>query len=100
MKNFRTYQLAVDFYRSIMKTSFPRHLRDQVSRSSSSIALNLAEGSTRRSTPDRLKYYNIAMGSLRETQTVIKLVAHDEKLAAKADLLGAHLYKLVKSMEP
>jgi four helix bundle protein len=42
-KNFRTYQLAVEFYRSAKTLQLPRHLKDQLNRASSSVVLNLAE---------------------------------------------------------
>jgi len=46
-KDFRTYQIAVEFYRLCTAIKLPRHLKDQLQRSASSVALNLAEGSGR-----------------------------------------------------
>jgi len=44
MKNFRTYQIAVEFYRLSSKQRFSGHLKDQFNRAASSIVLNLAGG--------------------------------------------------------
>ena len=43
---------------------------------------------------DRLRFYSISLGSLREVQSVIEL-EELEHLKAVADQLGACLYKLV-----
>ena len=43
LKNFRTLDLAVAFYRQVTGLKLPHHLKDQLLRASSSIALNLAE---------------------------------------------------------
>jgi len=44
LNNFRTFQISVKFYKEAIKIKLPRHLKDQLNRSSSSISLNLAEG--------------------------------------------------------
>ena len=44
MENFRTFDLAVAFYRACKKLSFRSHVKDQLERAAYSIALNLAEG--------------------------------------------------------
>jgi four helix bundle protein len=44
MKNFRTYFLAVNFYKQIKCHKLPKNLGDQLERAASSVALNLAEG--------------------------------------------------------
>ena len=43
MKNFRSYQIAVKFYRLVETVRLKSHLKDQLRRASSSIVLNLAE---------------------------------------------------------
>ncbi|MEK6577841.1 MAG: four helix bundle protein [Bdellovibrionota bacterium] len=93
MTKFRTYQLALSFYQECKKISLPFHLRDQLMRASSSIALNLAEGSAKPHYKDRTKYYRIALGSLREIQAVISL-EQLQALSKSVDQLGASLYKL------
>ena len=97
LQNFTTYQLAVQFYRLCWQITLPHYLKDQLLRSLSSIALNLAEGSAKPTKKDQLRYYHIAMGSLRESQAALDLCSkrYDE-LIKLADRIGACLYKLCK----
>jgi four helix bundle protein len=97
LQNFRSYDLAVDVYRQIKTIKAPSHLRDQLLRASSSIVLNLSEGSAKPTWPDKSRFYAIAFGSLRETQSIIDLLDDDQcnaGLADKLDHLAACLYKL------
>lgn len=101
MKTFRTLDLAVEFYSLVENLKLARHLKDQLLRASSSIPLNLAEGNAKFSYKDKKRIYQIAMGSLREAQTILKLAKiTDPKIIQKADHLGASIYKLLKSREP
>lgn len=95
-KNLRSHDLAVELYQQAKESKIPRQLKDQLVRSSSSIALNLNEGWGRRSENDRMHFFNMALGSLREVQSIIKLEKLDE-LHSTADHLGACLYKLTRS---
>jgi four helix bundle protein len=98
MKNFRTYQLAVEFYRQIAKLRIRGPLRDQLRRASSSIVLNLAEGSGRSGKRDQRRFYSIAFGSLRECQAIMDLeLSGNSEVADLADVLAAHLYCLIKN---
>ena len=74
MKNFRTFHLAVAFYRQARLVQIPGHLKSQLLRAASSIGLNLAEGRGRHTKSEQLNFFNIAMGSLRECQAVLVLV--------------------------
>ena len=66
-----------------------------MNRASSSIALNVAEGSGKRTRKDQAKFYSIALGSLRECQAIIELERiNDSGLEDQANQLGAILYKL------
>jgi four helix bundle protein len=80
--------------RSARHEALPAYSRDQLRRASFSIALNLAEGYGRESLKDRVRFYSIALGSLREVQSIIQAeeLTH---LAERADHLGACLWKLV-----
>jgi four helix bundle protein len=78
----------------------PVYLRDQLSRASSSISLNLAEGSTRTSAKERSRYYRIAYGSLRETKTILLLAKiRNPELDDLVDHVGGAIYSLLKSVE-
>ena len=99
MKNFRTYQLAVTFARSAASLKLAGHLRDQLLRASSSVVLNLAEGAGRAGRKDQKRFYQIAMASLRECQAILDLEQiTSSEIDQLADKLGAHLYKLLRSM--
>lgn len=98
MKTFKTLDLAIEFHDDILKLDVVGHLRDQLLRSASSIALNLSEGNAKPSLKEKRRFYQIAYGSLKEAETTMKLLkVNDPNLAAKADHLGASLYKLMNS---
>lgn len=67
-------------------------------RSASSIALNLSEGSGRRTGPDRGRFFLFAMGSIRECQSIVELEpeAFDAVTRDLLDHLAASTYKLTR----
>ncbi len=80
-KNLQVWQLAVDFTQSVYEHTkdFPKHelygLANQLRRSAISVASNLAEGSTRNSDKDFVRFVNIAKASLAEVETQL-IIAH------------------------
>jgi four helix bundle protein len=95
LQSFRSYQLAVEFHHACRQQPFPGYLKDQLLRASSSVALNLAEGSAKPTKKDQLKFYYIALASLRESQAALDLAPRKlPELVKLADQLGAHVYKL------
>ena len=102
LKDFRAYQLAVRFYKNCENVKGARHLHDQLIRASSSIALNLAEGSERVTDKDRRRFYRMAMGSTRECQAILDLLSSDNVPSETKDLvdsLAASIFKLCKSFD-
>ena len=100
LKNFRTYQIAVEFYRLSRTLILPRHLKEQLARAASSVALNVAEGAGRQTKADQKRFFTIAFGSLREAQAIIELaLAASTPAWQEADKLAAHLYRLIQSCE-
>ena len=97
-KNFRTYHLAVSFFRLTRELKLGHVLSDQLTRASSSIVLNLAEGGAKSSKKDRKRFFEIALGSLRESQAILDLAHAGPKYTQLADRLGANLYCLIKSL--
>ena len=97
MKNFRTFNLAVEFYHLSQGLRLPKHLSDQLKRAASSVVLNLSEGSGRATVADRRRFYQIAFGSLRECQAILILANSPSVLTAVADKLAAHSYKLIRN---
>ena len=97
LHRLRSYHLAVQFYREALAQSAPRHLRDQLMRAASSVALNLSEGSAKRSPADRRRFYEIALGSVRECEAIVELL-EAECLKEPVDKLARHVYKLVRAL--
>ena len=96
IRNFRTYTIAVEFYRLTSAVRLPGHLQDQCLRAASSIVLNLAEGAGRRTKSDQARFFSIAFGSLREVQAILDLVGAGSRITELSDTLAAHLYKLIR----
>jgi four helix bundle protein len=97
MTQFRTYQLAKELFLKSKAVKLQNPYRDQFKRAMLSIPLNLAEGSAKDSNADRRRFYEIALGSLREVQAIIDLM-DIESLKKDADILGANLYRLCLSL--
>ena len=98
MKTFRTLELAIEFYRLGQSVQMPKHLREQFDRAASSISLNLAEGNAKFSWKDKSRIYQIADGSLRECQTILRLAdVGDERMLELSKHLGVSMYKLIQA---
>jgi four helix bundle protein len=93
LKNFRTFDLAVQLYRGCEQLKARAHIKDQLLRASLSIVLNTSEGSAKPTEKDRLRFYAIALGSCRETQALLLIMRQDE-LFKLADQVGGCLYRL------
>jgi len=98
MYHLKSYQLAVQFYRQAKGVSLPAHLKNQLLRAASSVALNISEGTGRRTSPDRRRFFTIAMGSIRECQAVVDLERSQFSPAQrdKLDHLAACTFKLIR----
>lgn len=95
LEKFEAFQVANLFYQECKRAKVPLFLQDQFLRASSSIAMNLSEGSGKRTEADRRRFYAIAFGSLRECQAILELEQiTDPQIRELADRLGAMLYKL------
>jgi four helix bundle protein len=95
LKNFVAFQQAKKLYQLCKQLRLPEMLRDQLMRASASIALNLAEGSGKRTPQDQRRFYGIALGSVRECEAILELetVEHLE-IRKLLDSLGAMTYAL------
>ena len=96
MKNFRTFDLAVEFYRLTLSLTMKGHLKEQLNRAASSVALNLAEGRGRASAKDQARFFQIAFGSVRECQAILQLAEVDTTAVGKLDFLAANLFRLIQ----
>ena len=95
LEKFEAFQIAKKYYWACKSARVSIHLKDQLLRASSSIALNIAEGSGKRTPQDQARYYSIALGSLRECEAILALEkVNDPDLDKLGDQLGAILYVL------
>ena len=84
----------------------PRFYNDQLSRSSLSVVLNIAEGSGRMTNNDRKHFYIISRGSVYETVALLGLICEEYQISGQATkelLLGLETISkmisgLIKSM--
>ena len=90
---FKALDLAIELYQECEKLKLKNPVKDQLHRASLSIALNITEGSGRSSIKDQKRFYSIAMGSLRETQCLVKIIDNKERIK-KYDYLGKLVYGL------
>ena len=98
MSKFRTLELAIEFHDGIEKLNVKGHLRDQLFRAATSIALNLSEGNAKPSEKEKKRYYQTAYASCQECKTILQLAKiTDRKVVDTADKLGAWLHNLVKA---
>ena len=96
-EKFRSYQLALELYRECSQLKLPCHLKEQLLRAASSVALNLSEGNARRSAKEKRQFFHIAFGSLRETQTILDLGQVSTGTVTLADKTAANVYRLIQS---
>ena len=96
MKKFKTYQLAVSFYKNSRQLHLQEPIKNQFQKAALSIILNLAEGTAKPTVRDRRKFYYISLGSLREVQAILDIIGHSQ-LIKEADQLAGYLYKLCKN---
>jgi four helix bundle protein len=69
-----TLEVVTRIHQILRSQDSDRSLRDQVVRSSTSTLLNIAEGTGKRSQPDRRRYYEIARGSAMETAAALDVL--------------------------
>ena len=87
----KAHALTLAMYR--ITEGFPKHelfaLTSQLRRAAASVPANFVEGFRKRTTPDKLRFYNIAQGSADECLYHL-ILAHDlgytETTALQADL--------------
>ena len=82
-EKFEAYQLAIAYWESALRlwNKIPSRnsgIRDQFKRASSSISLNIAEGSGRHKIEDRKRFYTIARGSAMECAAISDLIVRIE----------------------
>jgi four helix bundle protein len=98
LSDFQVYKNAKEMFRRCTALEgVPEFLHDQLNRASSSVVLNIAEGSGRRTPGDQKRFYSNALGSLRECQAALELAEiTDPEILKLMDGLGAMLFTLSK----
>lgn len=100
----KAHKLAVAVYKAT--ASFPKTeqfgLTNQVRRASVSVASNLAEGFGRRTAADRVHFYDMARGSLHETQAQL-FIAKDvgflsDDLYVKLEEISIETHKVLTGL--
>ena len=98
-KDLKVWQKAHEFVLNIYKQTqgFPKDelfgLTSQFRRAAVSIAANIAEGYTRKGEKDKLRFYNIAQGSLEECRYYLILTkdlgySNTEQMQIQLDEVG------------
>lgn len=101
-EKFKPYQLSIKSLGDAMRLldQLPAgngHIRDQLKRASSSITLNLAEGSGKMSNKDKLRFYAIARGSAMECAAICDVLKLTEpQLSALAEKAKEPLEEIVR----
>jgi four helix bundle protein len=109
-EQLEVYQLALDYIDQIytLADKLPRNeaynLSSQITRAATSIALNIAEGSTGQSDAEQGRFLGMAIRSLLETiacQHIIQrrgYLKHDDPLLLRLDASGQTLARKLQAM--
>jgi four helix bundle protein len=101
LKDFIAFELSKRLYQRCKTVRRPHYVKDQLLRASLSISLNLAESSGRRTEKERLRYFTMALGSLRECEALVELEEiRDTETQDLLRQLGAILFKLCRLSQP
>ena len=97
------YQVALDFLALAddVIQHLPRgrsHLADQLTRASTSIVLNLAEGTGKFSRPDKRRYYLSSSGSATESAAILDVCLRLKLIDPQAHERGKGLLERIVSM--
>lgn len=109
-QNLEVYKKAKAFHleaKQLIHSIQPdKTIKDQLTRASFSIALNIAEGSGRFSKPDRRNFFIISRGSVFECAAIFDIL-HDsgsidknmfDSFLKRADELSRILYAMIKNL--
>jgi len=114
-EKLEVWQLALDYIDLIydLAKELPRNeefnLKSQMTRAATSVALNIAEGSTGQTDPEQARFLSMAIRSLIETVACLRIIERrnlleDIKQIEQADahsrILAAKLHAFRKSLTP
>jgi len=101
----KMHKIVLEIYK--ISENFPKNeifgITNQIRRSSVSVAANIVEGFSKKSKPDKNRYFNIAQGSLEETHYFLILIqdlnyANTDELIGKVDEVGKMLEGYIKAV--
>ena len=98
------WQLSIIYFRDIVRTlkehrDIPFKVRSQIEDSALSISSNIAEGYSRRSIRENLRFYEIALSSSAENCSQIHALKESCQISsAEFDNLDAKLYEIENKM--
>lgn len=108
-ENLKVYQKSESFYKKLLPIfndqKVDKILKNQLKRSSSSVVLNIAEGSGKLKVNDKKNFYLIARGSISESIATLRLLKIDgtltdnqlEELHSLGSEVGRMLTGLIKN---
>ena len=106
------YQKAKNFHLQckvlLQENILDAYVKDQLSRASFSVVLNIAEGSGKFSKPDRKNYFTTARASVFECVAILDIIADQGRVAQEstaslnnlAEELSRILYSMIKNLNP
>ena len=93
--DFRSYELAKQHYKLCKNLRVPKFLHEQLMKASSSVALNLAEGSGKKTEKDQKNFFSIALGSLYECRAILEIESYENTEVMQINRqLGGMIYVL------
>lgn len=105
-ENLTVYKKSESFYSELLDIfkdpKVDRILKNQLKRSSSSVVLNIAEGSGKLRINDKRNFYMIARGSISESIATLRLLKIDKSISEdqfkKLHSLGGEIGKMLTSL--
>ena len=106
-KTLKVYQKAKELYKllndEIVTKLTDRIIKDQLRRASLSIVLNIAEGTSRITNPDRRHFFVTARGSAYECYVIVDLLNNPDEpilssILIKLEEVSKMLYALIKCL--
>jgi four helix bundle protein len=98
-QKLEVYRKSKDFYlhskKILEEANLERHVRDQLGRAAHSIALNIAEGSAKKTNPDRRHFFTIARGSTFECAAILDILHQEGKID---EVVYSNLLKLASEI--
>jgi len=101
-EKLKVYQAAIEFVnwaqKALVKVPRGHAVYNQLDRSSTSIALNIAEGNGKYSPKDRCRYFDIARGSALESAAALDVMVAREMVKPDNIIAGKQILKEIVSM--